>query len=343
MVKTRRARGAVTDAGARPSLARDAHTLSPLVAAFLDTRSVADFIGALGKKLARTDAIWHAHAPVLVAYADRLFLAANAERARLGYDSDEDVAQQGGWLTSTWQKMAWQSLCKRASVARMQMEYLAWKLFPIPGFKVELMFPNAMEPNADVPGSINVWKVVVPGPQGSFLHHTEYDTRWAFRAFPFRPPKIQFHPKIFHPNVYPSGTVSSALLNEEECFDPRFRCRDLMLNLQHLLLHGCHNDICQLNIQQFLWDGSGGSPSPDKRLAYAKQLRDSGRAVFRSNESFGHRAVPHILFDHDDDFISRRDRPWLGRVGDLDPARPLSHAVYPAILDDEWLQTRLVD
>ena len=50
MVQTRRARGAVTDAGARPSLARDAHTLSPLVAAFLDTRSVADFIGALQRR-----------------------------------------------------------------------------------------------------------------------------------------------------------------------------------------------------------------------------------------------------------------------------------------------------
>jgi ubiquitin-conjugating enzyme E2 I len=334
MVQTRRARGAVTDAGERPSLARDAHTFSPLVAAFLDTRSVADLIGALGKKLARTDAIWHAHAPVLVAYADRLFLAANAECVRIGFtigkwdDASRTTVRKVEW-TSTWQEMACQSLCKRASVARVQMEYLAWKLYPIPGFEVEL------------DGSIGQWKVVVPGPQGTFLHNAEYDTKWTFNAFPFEPPRVKFDPPIFHPNVFPSGTVCSALLNDEECFDPRFRCRDLMLNLQHFLLHANLNCPEQMAAYQFL-------VSNQDHLAYAVKLRDSGRAVFRSNEPFGHLAVPHVVFDEEEDFMLHELHPGPGpknwperfaqgrRALDLDPARPLSHAIYPAVLHGQW-------
>ena len=344
MVKTRRARGAVTDAGARPSLARDAHTLSPLVAAFLDTRSVADFIGALGKKLARTDAIWHAHAPVLVEYADRLFLAANAECVRIGFtigkwdNAAHTTVRKVEW-TSTWQEMACQSLCKRASVARMQMEYLAWKLYPIPGFEVEL------------DGSIGQWKVVVPGPQGTFLHNAEYDTKWTFTAFPFEPPKVKFDPPIFHPNTYSSGTVCSALLMEVDCFDPRFRCRDLMLNLQHFLLHANLNSPSQTAAWQFLVS------TQDRlaiSLAYAVKLRDSGRAVFRSNEPFGHLAVPHVVFDQEEDFMLHELHPGPGptnwaerfaqgrRALDLDPARPLSHAIYPAVVHGQWPQARYV-
>ena len=344
MVKTRRGRGAVTDAGTRPSLARDAHTLSPLVAAFLDTRSVADLIGALGKKLARTDAIWRAHAPVLVAYAERLFLAANAECVRIGFtigkwdDASHTTVRKVEW-TSTWQEMACQSLCKRASVARVQMEYLAWKLYPIPGFEVEL------------DGSIGQWKVVVPGPQGTFLHNAEYDTKWTFNAFPFEPPKIRFHPSIFHPNVFPSGTVCSALLNEEVCFDPRFRCRDLMLNLQHFLLHANLNSPSQTAAWQFLVS------TQDRlaiSLAYAVKLRDSGRAVFRSNEPFGHLAVPHVVFDEEEDVMLREFPPGPGplnwperfaqgrRALDLDPARPLSHAIYPAVVHAQWPPDRYV-
>ena len=341
MVQTRRARGAVTDAGERPSLARDAHTFSPLVAAFLDTRSVADLIGALGKKLARTDAIWHAHAPVLVAYAERLFLAANAECVRIGFniatrdDASRTTVRKVEW-TSTWQEMACQSLCKRASVARMQMEYLAWKLYPIPGFEVEL------------DGSIGQWKVVVPGPQGTFLHNAEYDTKWTFNAFPFEPPRVKFDPPIFHPNVFESGMACFALLLEEECFDPRFRCRDIMLNLQHSLLHANLNSPEQAPAYEFL-------VSTQDRLAYAVKLRDSGRAVFRSNGPFGHHAVPHVVFDAPEDFMlrelppGRRPYNWLERfrgrhrrVLDLDPARPLNHAIYPAVVHDRWPQARYV-
>ena len=109
--------------------------------------------------------------------------------------------------------MACVALVKRAGCARLQLEYLAWTLFPIPGFRVAL-----------VEGDLSKWRVVVPGLQGSFLHNTEYDTEWTFPFnFPFRPPRVKFVPPVFHPNVYPSGTVCSAILNEVEAYQSTYR------------------------------------------------------------------------------------------------------------------------
>ena len=134
---------------------------------------------------------------------------------------------------------------------------------------------------------------------------------------------------------------------EEDAFDPRFRCRDIMLNLQHLLLHANLNCPEQAAAYNFL-------VSTRDHLAYAVKLRDSGRAVFRSNEPFGHLAVPHVVFDQEEDFMLHELHPGPGptnwaerfaqgrRALDLDPARPLSHAIYPAVLHGQWPQVRYV-
>ena len=34
--------------------------------------------------------------------------------------------------------------------------------------------------------------------------------------YPSKPPKCKFVPPLFHPNVYPSGTICLSILNEEE-------------------------------------------------------------------------------------------------------------------------------
>ena len=45
----------------------------------------------------------------------------------------------------------------------------------------------------------------------------------------------KFTPALFHPNVYPSGTVCLSILNEEEGWKPAITIRQILLGIQDLL------------------------------------------------------------------------------------------------------------
>ncbi len=45
--------------------------------------------------------------------------------------------------------------------------------------------------------------------------------------YPAAPPKCKFLTPLFHPNIYPSGTVCLSILNEEEDWRPTLRVRDV--------------------------------------------------------------------------------------------------------------------
>ena len=45
----------------------------------------------------------------------------------------------------------------------------------------------------------------------------------------------KFVPPLFHPNVYPSGTVCLSILNEEEAWRPAITVRQILLGIQDLL------------------------------------------------------------------------------------------------------------
>ncbi|KAE9969438.1 SUMO conjugating enzyme Hus5 [Venturia inaequalis] len=53
--------------------------------------------------------------------------------------------------------------------------------------------------------------------------------------YPTKPPKCRFVPPLFHPNVYPSGTVCLSILNEEEGWKPAITIKDILLGIQSLL------------------------------------------------------------------------------------------------------------
>lgn len=42
-------------------------------------------------------------------------------------------------------------------------------------------------------------------------------------------------PPLFHPNVYPSGTVCLSILNEEEGWKPAITIKEILLGIQMLL------------------------------------------------------------------------------------------------------------
>ncbi len=50
--------------------------------------------------------------------------------------------------------------------------------------------------------------------------------------FPSTPPKVKFVPPLFHPNVYPSGTVCLSLLDEEKDWRPAITVKQLLLGIQ---------------------------------------------------------------------------------------------------------------
>lgn len=57
---------------------------------------------------------------------------------------------------------------------------------------------------------------------------------------PIKPPCIdtqsgKFVPPLFHPNVYPSGTVCLSILNEEEGWKPAITIKEILLGIQSLL------------------------------------------------------------------------------------------------------------
>jgi ubiquitin-conjugating enzyme E2 I len=53
--------------------------------------------------------------------------------------------------------------------------------------------------------------------------------------YPSKPPKCRFTPPLFHPNVYPSGTVCLSILNEEEGWKPAITIKEILMGIQALL------------------------------------------------------------------------------------------------------------
>ncbi|KAF9738611.1 SUMO-conjugating enzyme ubc9 [Paraphaeosphaeria minitans] len=53
--------------------------------------------------------------------------------------------------------------------------------------------------------------------------------------YPTKPPKCKFTPPLFHPNVYPSGTVCLSILNEDEGWKPAITIKEILLGIQSLL------------------------------------------------------------------------------------------------------------
>ncbi len=50
--------------------------------------------------------------------------------------------------------------------------------------------------------------------------------------YPGKPPKCKFTPVLFHPNIYPSGTVCLSILNEDEDWKPSITIKQILLGIQ---------------------------------------------------------------------------------------------------------------
>jgi len=53
--------------------------------------------------------------------------------------------------------------------------------------------------------------------------------------YPSSPPKCKFDPPLFHPNVYPSGTVCLSILDEDKDWRPAITIKQVLLGIQDLM------------------------------------------------------------------------------------------------------------
>jgi len=90
------------------------------------------------------------------------------------------------------------------------------------------------------------WEAAIPGKESTIWEGGEYHLTLQFTEdYPTRPPKCQFSPVLFHPNIYPSGTVCLSILNEEKDWRPCITIKQILLAIQDLLDHPNPKDPAQ--------------------------------------------------------------------------------------------------
>lgn len=87
-------------------------------------------------------------------------------------------------------------------------------------------------------GSVNMmkWQCGIPGKEGSPWAGGVYRLTMEFTdEYPSKPPKCQFTPPLFHPNIFPSGTVCLSILDEEKDYRPTVTIKQILLGIQDLV------------------------------------------------------------------------------------------------------------
>jgi len=116
------------------------------------------------------------------------------------------------------------------ALGRLQEERKAWRKDHPFGF--------VAKPVKNPDGTLNLmnWECSIPGKKGTNWECGSYKMRMIFKDdYPTTPPKCKFEPPLFHPNVYPSGTVCLSLLDEEKDWRPAVTIKQILLGIQDLL------------------------------------------------------------------------------------------------------------
>jgi len=90
--------------------------------------------------------------------------------------------------------------------------------------------------NPDGTSNLMQWEFAIPGKKATPWEGGLYKGHMIFKEdFPSTPPKVKFVPPLFHPNVYPSGTVCLSLLDEDKDWRPAITIKQLLVGIQDLL------------------------------------------------------------------------------------------------------------
>ncbi|XP_016784619.1 SUMO-conjugating enzyme UBC9 isoform X3 [Pan troglodytes] len=101
------------------------------------------------------------------------------------------------------------------ALSRLAQERKAWRKDHPFGF--------VAVPTKNPDGTMNLmnWECAIPGKKGTPWEGGLFKLRMLFKDdYPSSPPKCKFEPPLFHPNVYPSGTVCLSILEEDKDWRP---------------------------------------------------------------------------------------------------------------------------
>ena len=92
------------------------------------------------------------------------------------------------------------------------------------------------QPGADGATNLMKWETGIPGKAGTDWEGGLFKVTMEFSdEYPSKPPKCKFTPALFHPNVYPSGTVCLSILNEDEDWRAAITVKQVLIGIQDLL------------------------------------------------------------------------------------------------------------
>ncbi|OAJ44919.1 hypothetical protein BDEG_28100 [Batrachochytrium dendrobatidis JEL423] len=123
--------------------------------------------------------------------------------------------------------------------------------------------------------NLMLWEVGIPGKVGTLWEGGVFKLRIIFPDdYPQKPPKCQFVPPLFHPNVYPSGTVCLSIVNEDQDWKPAITLKQILLGIQDLLNDPNPNSPAQSDAYVLF---------KRDRAAYDKRIREQ-TAAHRSTD-----------------------------------------------------------
>uniref|UniRef100_A0A7S1CNM2 SUMO-conjugating enzyme UBC9 n=1 Tax=Bicosoecida sp. CB-2014 TaxID=1486930 RepID=A0A7S1CNM2_9STRA len=94
------------------------------------------------------------------------------------------------------------------------------------------------KPKKNPDGSFDMlhWQCKIPGPVDTAWEGGLFPLDMTFTdEYPARAPVCKFNPPLFHPNVYPSGTVCLSILNDEKDWKPTITVPMILTGIQALL------------------------------------------------------------------------------------------------------------
>eukprot|EP00752_Nemacystus_decipiens_P003098 g2869.t1 len=120
--------------------------------------------------------------------------------------------------------------------------------------------------SANPDGSANFmkWECGLPGPKDTCWEGGEYRINMMFpEDYPAKPPRCKFVPPLLHPNVYPSGTVSLPILDEDREWRPSITIKQMLHAIFELLDNPDTNSPAQSEAYQLIMTNR---PEYDSRL-----------------------------------------------------------------------------